>query len=60
MKRVGLIISLLFFIMILSCWGCGKKRPPVLPQGHASVSVSENGGEGHAGFRHFDGNQPDL
>jgi predicted small lipoprotein YifL len=45
MKRVGLIISFLLFIMILSCWGCGKKGPPVLPKGHSPVSVSDQGGE---------------
>jgi hypothetical protein len=53
MNRVGLIISFIFFIMILSCWGCGKKRPPMLPQGHSSVSVSENGGEGRPGIQGF-------
>jgi predicted small lipoprotein YifL len=53
MKRVGLIIFFLFFIMILSCWGCGKKGPPVLPQGHALVSVSKNGGESYSGIQAF-------
>jgi len=45
MNRVSLTISFIFLIMILSCWGCGKKRPPMLPQGYSSVSMSENGGE---------------
>ncbi|HJX33968.1 MAG TPA: hypothetical protein VJ373_02220 [Desulfatiglandales bacterium] len=45
MNRIGLIISFLFLIMILSFWGCGKKGPPVLPKGHSSVRVSDQAGE---------------
>ena len=45
MNRFVLIISFLFLIMILSFWGCGKKRPPVVPQGHFSGSVFETGEE---------------
>ena len=39
MNRVVLIISFLFLIMILPLWGCGKKGPPVLPQGYSSADV---------------------
>jgi predicted small lipoprotein YifL len=39
MNRIGLIISFLFIIMILSCWGCGKKGPPVLPKVYSSADV---------------------
>jgi predicted small lipoprotein YifL len=45
MNRVKMLISSLFLIMILSCWGCGKKGPPILPNGHSSVRVSDQGGE---------------
>jgi hypothetical protein len=60
MNRVKILISSLLLTMILSCGACGKKGPPVLPQGHSSISMSENGGEGYPGFRDFDGNQLDL
>jgi predicted small lipoprotein YifL len=45
MNRISLTIFSLFLIMVLSCCGCGKKGPPVLPRGHSSVSISENEGE---------------
>jgi predicted small lipoprotein YifL len=60
MNRISLIIFSLFLIMVLSCCGCGKKGPPMLPKGHSSVSISENEGEEHLGFSDFDGNQPGL
>ena len=57
MNRIRLTIFSLFLIMVLSCCGCGKKGPPVLPRGHSSVSISENEGEGYQGSRDFDENQ---
>ena len=60
MNRISLIIFSLFLIMVLSCCGCGKKGPPVLPRGHSSVSISENEVEDHLEFSDFDGNQLDL
>lgn len=45
MSRVKMLISSLLLTMILSCGACGKKGPPVLPQGHFSGSVFETGEE---------------
>jgi len=45
MNRIRLLVSSLLLMMILLCGACGKKGPPLLPQGHFSGSVSESAGE---------------
>jgi len=45
MNRISLIIFSLFLIMVLSCCGCGKKGPPMLPQRYSSIGMFDQRGE---------------